>query len=331
MKKILLIICLLTLSGCYDYTEIDDISIVSGILLDYKDNKYELTLECLDNEKESKTKVYKVTCNDIEECISKVSKESNKELFISHQKVLILTSRTINKSINFYDYFLRNSKSKMNFYVYYIDDQYIDLLFKDKEKNISFYLKDMTDFNTKDFSTSIKLSFIDMIQKIKEKGINNIYPSISIKDDEIILDSLITFKNNNPIILDNNESIIYNIITNNINITSINIPCNKGSFSLNINSSKTKFIIKNDLIISIKDNAFISNYNCKYNLNDDKTIKKLERIANNYIKEKINKILLKNNKTDFIGIERYFYKHKVNNKNIKIQVNTKITSIGESR
>ena len=60
-------------------------------------------------------------------------------------------------------------------------------------------------------------------------------------------------------------------------------------------------------------------------------IDEIEKIANNYIKEEINKILLKNNNIDFIGLERYFIKHKISNKNIKIQVNTKITSIGESR
>ena len=40
MKKIIvLLIVILVISGCYDYKEIDDIGLISGILIDYKDNK----------------------------------------------------------------------------------------------------------------------------------------------------------------------------------------------------------------------------------------------------------------------------------------------------
>ena len=38
MKKlIILIVCILFLSGCSDYTEINDLAIITGISLDYKD------------------------------------------------------------------------------------------------------------------------------------------------------------------------------------------------------------------------------------------------------------------------------------------------------
>lgn len=339
MKKILILLSIIfLLSGCYDYTEIDDISIVSGIILDYMDNKYELTIELLNNEKESKTVVYKTSCKEIETCILEISNESNKEIFISHQKALILTDRTVNKDVDFYDYFLRNSKSKMNYYVYYISDEYKDLLFKDNKDNVSFYLKDIIDYNTKDYSSLIKLSFIDMIQKISEKGIINIYPNIIVKDDKVIIDSLIAFNDTNKVILNNNESIFYNIISNNTNLTSINVPCEKGSFSLNINRSKSNYEYNNNLEINIKEKAKLSNYNCNYDLNDDKTINKLENLANNYLKEQTNNIikLSQNNNIDFLGLERYIYKHnkkEIDLSKIKVEINTniRITSIGESR
>ena len=302
MKKILLLISIIfLLAGCYDYTEIDDTSIITGIILDYIDNNYELITEVFENEKESKVKIFKTTCKSIDLCLQNISKESNKELFISHLKVLILTDRTIKKDIKFYDFFLRNSKSKMNFYVYYVSDQYKDKIFNDKE-NSSLYLKDMTDFNIKNSSTSIKLSFTDMIQKKLEKGIINIYPSITIKDNKLRLNSLIY---NDKKELNNNESIIFNILSNNTIRTYITIPCDNNFFSLNLSNIKTKYNYNNNIEITIKSNSKLSNYNCNYDLNKKSTINKLESLANNYIKENsydlINKS--KNEKLDlFINI-----------------------------
>ena len=117
MKKIILIILILLTTGCKDYTEINDFAIINGIILDYNNNKYEMISELLINEKETKIEVIKTTGKTIDQCLSKISKLSNKDIFISHLKTLILTENIINNKINIYDYFLRSSKSKMNFYV----------------------------------------------------------------------------------------------------------------------------------------------------------------------------------------------------------------------
>ena len=122
MKKIILLIAIFLLGGCYDYAEIDDLGIIVGLIIDYKDNKYEITSQILEQKNETKIKLYKTTCNQIDECLSDISKQASKEIFISHLKILLLTENTIKKDINYYDYFLRNPKSKMNFYIYYIDD-----------------------------------------------------------------------------------------------------------------------------------------------------------------------------------------------------------------
>ena len=125
MKKgIILLLIILLMSGCYDYVEIDDLVIISGMVIDYKDNKYEISSQIIENEAKTKVKAYTTTCNTIDECIFKLSKLSNKDIFISHLKVLILTENTINNKKDYYDYFLRDTKSKMNFFVYYADSKY---------------------------------------------------------------------------------------------------------------------------------------------------------------------------------------------------------------
>lgn len=52
MKKILiLLIMILSLTGCKDYIEINDLAILTGIVIDYTDNMYEITAQLIVNDK----------------------------------------------------------------------------------------------------------------------------------------------------------------------------------------------------------------------------------------------------------------------------------------
>ena len=54
MKKIIFIIgIVLLISGCYDYRELNDMSIVSGIGIDYVDNQYKVIFEKARNNKKT--------------------------------------------------------------------------------------------------------------------------------------------------------------------------------------------------------------------------------------------------------------------------------------
>ena len=343
MKKVLLILLsIFLLSGCYDYNEIEDLVIISGILIDYDNNIFKLTTEIIVNDKE--TKVIKTEGESIEECLSKISKILNKDIFISHLKVLLLTDNIIINNIDYYDYFLRNTKSKMNFYVYYVSDKYKDeVLNIYKEEIIPIYIKDMTDYNNKLFSSSSSLSFLDLIYKNKEYGIEPLYPSISIKENNdekvLYLDSLVAFKKDKKIVLNDDNGIYYNMLTNNLGKTIITIPCEDKEFTLIVNNSKTNFNYNYSFSINVKLDTRISSYKCNYDLDSPDTTSKLSKLTNDYIKKNVNNLLdisIKNN-IDFIGIRNYIYKHtnkkirSLKDININIKIDSSITSIGEMR
>ena len=341
MKKIILIVFILFLGGCYDYTEIDDLSLITGMIINYKDNMYEITTQTIENQNKTKTKQYTTKCNTIDNCIYKISKYSNKDIFISHLKTLIITENTIINDTDFYDYFLREPKSKMNFHIYYIDNDDLNKLIDiyNNDNNDSLYLMDLSRFNHKIYSSSIELFFLDYMQRKIDYGISPIYPQISIKDNKIYLDNLVTFNDNKDKIVLDNEGIYFNIINNNINKTILEIPCDNNNYSLEITTSKTSFdLIKNTIEINVSLKGTISSYNCNFKLNKKNNMNKLSNITNNYIKDNINNLIKisKDNNTDFIGLSSYYYKH-TNKKiylkdiNTKIKVNTIIESLGEMK
>ena len=56
-KTIILILSIFMLYGCYDYVEINNLVIISGMLIDYKDNNYYITSQIIENENETKINV----------------------------------------------------------------------------------------------------------------------------------------------------------------------------------------------------------------------------------------------------------------------------------
>lgn len=349
MKKIILLITLiLLLTSCNDYTEINDLAIASGMMIDYTNNTYEITMQLIINEKESTIKIYNVKSKSIEEALSKITKLSNKKIFISHLKTLILTTNVIENNADIYDFFLRNSKSKMNFYTYIINQNEKNKILNiyNKEENSSIYLEKIMEFNEKKVLDTTPLKFIDLIYYQKEPYINAVYPTLTVdKNNNIVLDNLITYNNKNEMLkLNSEESIFYNIITNKSKNTSITIKCNNDDnyYSLDIQNIKTKFKFKNNtLYIKNTSNAKITSYECKEKLNNIKSINNLNKITNKYITKNINNLikLIKENNNDFIGIGSYIYKHnnKEFNKNyldiikIKVSSDIKINSEGEIR
>lgn len=306
MKKILLIIIMFIITSC-NYTEINELEIITSMILDYKDNNYILTSQIVNSD--NIINIYNTSGKTIDECIYKLSSLSNKKVFLSHLKTLIITEDLIKSNKDYTDYFLRDPKIKMNFNIYFIDDKYKDDVFiinKDK-----FYIKDITKFNTKDYSSTYELSFLDLVYK-KEYKIDIMYPNIIVQDNNIYLKNLVGFNSNyEKVILNNNESIYYNMITNNLNKTDLVIPCKNNNFSITINKSNIK---NNTLTITGKMNS----YDCIYDLNKSDTMNKLSNITNKEIEKNINNLINKLNNKMNIPIN-------------KVTVKSSITSIGELR
>ena len=102
MKKILLIIIMFILTSC-NYTEINELEIITSMILDYKDNNYILTSQIVNSD--NIINIYNTSGKTIDECIYKLSSLSNKKVFLSHLKTLIITEDLIKSNKDYTDYF----------------------------------------------------------------------------------------------------------------------------------------------------------------------------------------------------------------------------------
>src|SRR5574344_833650 len=126
MKKIiLLLIILLCTGGCYDYHEINDLGIVVGIGLDYQDDKYLMTYELLNIQKENnnseienKSYIISAEGNTISDAKVNTEKKIDKTVSFSHLEILLISENLANSGISdMADYFLRNNSITNNFYM----------------------------------------------------------------------------------------------------------------------------------------------------------------------------------------------------------------------
>ena len=120
MKKIrllILIILLITLTGCFNYKEINDYAIVSGISIDINNNSYEIGLQIMNAKKEKENNnslitIYKGSGKTVYQALEKIMLDSPKELYLGHNEVIVISDELLKKKdpLEYLDFFLRESQ-----------------------------------------------------------------------------------------------------------------------------------------------------------------------------------------------------------------------------
>lgn len=292
MKKIIILILIIFMNtGCSSYIELNDLSIVSDISIDYKDNNYILIVNIIDGELddqaiEKNIITYSSKKETLEEAFQDIYLKSNKRLYLSHLDLLILTKDAINyKLTDIINNFLDNNEYRNNFNIVLIDDDLdnfisLKILTEDINNLIKTNQNETGYSHTKDFETVLKELLID----------NNTYlPTITtdsniltIKGFTLIKDYKV-YKN-----LTLEESIILNMLENNIKkafISNSNILENQTLITTNKNNIYFKFITT---INEVNDNY--------KNLTSKKINNFLEELKNdNYDVLKLSDKIRKNN------------------------------------
>ena len=288
MKKIIILIIILLLTGCNSYIELNDLGIIQIIGLEKIDDNYKLTtsiIEKVDEDTNPIISIYNVEGNTIPELFNKLSLSLNKKIYLSHLDTLIINdSIKTNELENIINFFLNNNESRNDFLIITTDD-ISNIINNTKSENIT----DLVKLIEKENSQSIYTTMYDLINNYYNK--EPIYLTNIKYQDKLFINGITKIEHNKHIQIDENKSIIINYLLNNINTYKINFRCDNNKFLyLNILSSNTNYL--NNKLLITNEIKVITN-DC--NLNKDKINKTINNYLNNNLKEFTNKNITINN------------------------------------
>lgn len=349
MKKFfLLFIFFLLLSGCYDYKELNDYSIVTGIAIDKSNNMYEVSVLISNSSKsstetdskESNVVVYSGKGTSLYSAFKDIGLISPKEIYIGSFSVLIISEDAAKEGINnVVDLFLRYPNSKKSFYI---------VIAKDKANDVLKIMTPLANFPSKNISSNLssstdlqgiigKVSFNELISILVQDGINPVINTIKIIGNEekgskqsnlettepktyVKLSNLAIFKNYKLVdIANKEESIGINFINGDVKETYLKVKYNNDYLVIDITKVKSNINthLENNnpkVTISIKGNAKIIECNADINLENHKNIEKIQKLTNKKVKNIIQKgiKISKKNSSDIFGFGLNLYKKHPN-------------------
>jgi spore germination protein KC len=322
MKKIItLIIISLFLTGCYDNIELDDLSIIGGIGIDYIDNNYYVTYEIYNDNKSQNTQdLLSYTISGKGENISKAIIDANyktsKTPYYAHMKILILSENIINTHLeDIVDYFFRSTEIRDEFQVVIAKGITPKALLERNSKRhpvVSDLINNLLNLEKYNNNLAINETFKKILSKLISKRNDIILNTISVKEDRISLDNSYIFKGYNyQNVLSEKESILYNMLSKNTINTEFQKKYNDDYFTITINKSKSNIKVLNDkIIINLKLEGKILENNPNFNLKDPQRFNQLNKDFQNLITNDIKDFIkfLQINKSDILGFQNIYYK-----------------------
>lgn len=339
MKKIILIILTLLLTGCSDYKELNNLSYITGIGYDYIDNEYITTYEVMDNKKEGAavvTNTYTVTGSGqtIYESVTNAAAKLNKTAYYSHAEVIILSERITNdKLLDVTDSIIRNPKLNEEFILVIAKENSIEEIFStttDAWPSVSFYIYSLIKDNEYSKNHYIDMPFAIFAEKLALDNIDPIVSEITIENDNIVLVGSILFDNyTTKDILNQNNSNLYNTLINNnlFYISSVVYDDNTIELSSMLDKVSIK-VTTTDIYIDIIASSEIKKSGANINLYDNKNYDIIAKLAKDDLTKKTHSLItiLQENKSDILGLSNYYYiQNKKDNKDLWTTANINIS------
>lgn len=344
MKKIIIILFIFLITGCYDYRELNDLSFISAIAVDYdKENKeYLVSFEMLNDNKNgdgsAMNKSYVISSNgkDISKAFDNVSTKVNKIPYFYHLNALII-SEDINKNKlkEVIDYILRNPEIKNEFYLILAKDVSAKTIISkssDENKVVGEQIVKMIKSNAYENHITYDKNFEDDMEIFLDKYLSIPINSFTINENDLDIEGLAIYKDYELITyLSKEESMIFNMLNNNDSNFILSNQYNNKIISLNVYLNNTKINIKNDdIIINNYATSELKNNTTDMNLKDEKSYELLNKDFSKILNEKVINFIkkLQNKKIDILKINNIYYQKNKTKKDIfseyNIKVNTKL-------
>lgn len=326
MKKLfVMVVCLLFVSGCYDYRELNNMSVVDGIYVSYEDDNYKVMLEVVKSNKgkdgnEIENEILSGSDKSVSKAFNKAISGSSKEIYLGHVSLLVVSDSLCNYGIkDLIDYVLRDINISNDYMILVTDSNDV---FDMELDNESISQRIVSLVNVKLGNNNVT---VDMVgNKLLNKNIDLVIPFIEVGEDDIKLSKVAWFK----------EDKLYDVIDDKIyNFLMLDNISTEFSYKGNVISIYDKDIkyevVDNKIKISMECLGKVLEIDKKYNLDDVSNYSKLEDKIVSNIKDEVNEFI--GSKKDIIGFNDMYYKKYNKNKDIDnyvLDVSLKINKNG---
>ena len=354
MKKIkLLIISVLifTLTGCYNYRELNQLAITSAIGIDKHDDEYQVSIQVMNTQKQGndgtstgdqpKFITYKEKGKTLQSAFRNIVLESPRRLYANHISLLVISEEVAKEGLSdVLDLLFRDTESRK---------QFIVLVSKNStSSDVLEVLTPLETLNAKNITDSViaDSQFLGVSEEVTYEQLMDSYlnskkeivlPTIEVigsveegeKSDslqnsspktKVLLEGYSIFKADKLVgYLSNEDSINLGFVRNKIENTIVDYKCSKDNYmAIELVNTKTEVEPKKnklEVTIKVKAQGNINEINCDFDITKDKTISELEKKINNKIEKDIKQTIKEINEeynSDVYGFEDLFYKNNPN-------------------
>jgi len=325
MKKLLILLLLpIFIGGCYDYNELGDLAIISGIGIDYNNNNYEVTFEILSTKKEGEqgasTSTYTVsaTGNTLANAFAANGLNMDKVPYYEHVEVVVIDEEIAKNHLrDISELLIRSSKLRNEFYMAVaknITAKEIISSSSEEKPVASTFIVSMLEHSNNSNSSGYYVPFTKTLRNILTDGEDAIMSVLTLQDKNIILDGIAIYHDfMMKDILTPEEASFVNLL-NNFDARTVfleyNCPNNKGKVVASIYESKMEIAPNNNNVtIKGKINMRINEDTCGHNLKEEEVYQELEKKFSKELEHKLDNIIriMKDAESNALSIGKSYY------------------------
>lgn len=353
MKKFKLLITLIILSfittGCWNYHELNDLAITTGIAIDMKEDKYVVSYMIANakksqgesNKQEASSVVYSGEGESISSAYMDLNSKNSKIPYISHLEVIIVSEEVAKKGLmNVLDFLMRNPESRKEFFVVLSKGTTASSILETLSPLESFPSQNVANnikSNQDDQSTIIVEQYSDFVSKLLKDGIHPVLSGVEIEGNKeegkeqsslesstpsssIKIDTIGIFKNDALVGWANHdETIGINILNNEVGSVLLESKCDDDYMAATLTNIKTSTDINFEennpkVKLDIEAEGALVEINCQRNIEEIDVINELKENFEAALKDMITNSLnlaQKEYNSDIFGYGNMIYKNNL--------------------
>lgn len=347
IKVTIALFLLFILSGCWNYNDLNDLAIVTSLSIDKNDDDIHIGLKISnpqnsqsnDTNEEINTTILEGSGKTITEAFEETNLKSSKRIYLDHLTSVIISEYVAREGVsNISDFLFRDLENRKKYYLLISkDSKAIDILKTSNplESKTTNDITSNTQLSKESEAIINNIQYEDFIKTLITPGKQATVSSITISNDDktstnnknteqaktvstLKLGPLAIFLEDKLVgYSSDKESEAINIINNKAKQVVYTISCDEKymSFSSKNPNTKIKTILENGkpkIDLTFSSNVTLLETDCNYNLNNQNTVKIIEKEINSMARKSISrgiKLAQQKYKSDIFGFGLIFYRN----------------------